>query len=170
MKKILATLLAIVMAFGSFSMVSFAAEAAPAEKAGLDATEVAVALIGLIKGKDIDSEFTVGEVVNAVIDVAKGNSDVEINVGALVDAVLPLLLEKDEEAFEIGDILEIIEAVANGEGDFNGDGVLDLEDLLSLLEEKISSGAEDGETAMIMSIVFVVIRVVFKLISKLFVA
>lgn len=170
MKKFLATLLAIVMAFGSFSMVSFAAEEVPAEKEGLDATEVVVALVGLIKGKETDSEFTVGEVVNAVIDIAKGESGVEINVGELIDAVLPLLTEK-EEGFEIGDILEIIEAVANGEGDFNGDGVLGIDDLLALIEEKVSAGGDqDEETAMIVSIVFTVIKVVFKLISKFFAA
>lgn len=170
MKKLLATLLAIVMAFGSFSMVSFAAEEVPAEKEGLNAADVAVALISLIKGKELDSEISVGEVVNTVIEIAKGEGDVEINVGELIDSVLPILLEKEEEPFEIADILDIIDAIAKGEGDFNGDGVLDLEDLLSLIEEKVSAGAEDSETAMIMSIVFVVIRVVFKLISNFFAA
>ncbi len=171
MKKLLATLLAIVMAFGSFSMVSFAAEEVPAEKEGLNVTDVVVALVGLIKGKEADSEFTVGEVVNAVIDIAKGESGVEINVGELIDTVLPILLEKDEEAFEIADILDIIQAVANGEGDFNGDGVLNVDDLLALIEEKVSAGGEqDEETKMIVSIVFTVIKVVFKLISKFFAA
>ena len=171
MKKLLATLLAIVMAFGSFSMVSFAAEEVPAEKEGLNVTDVVVALAGLIKGKETDSEFTVGEVVNAVIDIAKGESGVEINVGELIDTVLPILLEKDEEAFGIADILDIIQAVANGEADFNGDGVMDVNDLLDLIEEKVSSDAgEDDESAMIVSIVFTVIKVVFKLISKFFAA
>lgn len=171
MKKLLATLLAIVMAFGSFSMVSFAAEEVPAEKEGLDATEVVVALVGLIKGKEADAEFSVGEVINAVIDIAKGESGVEVNVGELVDTVLGLLTEEDESAFEIADILEIVQSIANGEGDFNGDGVLDLEDLIALIEEKVAAGGEqDEETKMIVTIVFTVIRIVFKLISKLFAA
>ncbi len=169
MKKVLATLLAIVMLVGSFSMVSFAEEATVAEE-GLNATEVVTALVGLIKGEDADAEFSVGEVVNAVIGIAKGESGVELNVGGLVDTVLGLL-KSEEESFGIEDILEIVEAVANGEGDFNGDGVLDVNDLIELIEARVAAdSAEDEESAMIVSIVFAVIKIIFNLVSKLFAA
>lgn len=171
MKKLLATLLAIVMAFGSFSMVSFAAEEVPAEKEGLNVTEVVTALVGLIKGEDADSEFTVGEVINTVIGAAQGEIEVELNVGEVVDVVLGLLKNDEEESFDIKDILDIIEAVANGEGDFNGDGVLDVNDLIELIEARVSADAgEDDESAMIVSIVFAVIKILFKLLSSLFAA
>lgn len=173
MKKLLATLLAIVMAFGSFSMVSFAAEEVPAEKESLNVTEVVLALVGLINGEDADAEFTVGDVINTVIAVSKGDVTVDLDnldVGGLVDVAMGLL-NNDEETFKIEDILEIVQAVANGEGDFDGDGALTLNDLISLIEEKVVSGGEqDEETAMITSIVFTAIKVVFKLISKLFAA
>lgn len=118
MKKLLSVLLAVVMLLGSFSMVSFAADSAPAEDAETSVISVIggaiKSLVEFIKSQKNDDGFGVTDIRDIVVAIANGDTDFdgngETNVYDLLTAIETRINEDatangDEETLAIATIV-----------------------------------------------------------------